>query len=267
MRAGARLGLGGIDVIALDGGSMAFSVQRRNGQRVRLELAVRPTLVRGDGWSCLIDAGFGPADPGRRARFELQDPEPLEAQCAAYGCPAPDVVLLTHLHFDHAAGALVVAGGVERLRFSKSRHVVHADEWAGAVAEQRGGDLPARLAAACAQAGAGEFEQLGHDVALFPGLQLARVRGHTEGLMVVWVTGREGVCVVASDLVPTRRFLEPRLDRLADQEPEVALASRQAVLGAAAGRGAWVALYHDRSTAFAAIQPSDGDSFVITDAV
>lgn len=243
---------GDFRVDALDGGSLSFFFERP-GRRVKLELAVRPLLVRCPAWSCLIDPGFGPADPRRRERFALRDPIPLEEQCAQLGLAGgPEHVLLTHLHFDHAAGALADQDGT-RLRFPRARHYVHALEWRAAVADERGGKLAARIERA--SGGAPEdVQNLELD-----GLETELAPGHTEGLVAVWIGRPGGRAMFAADLLPTTRFLEARLDRMADQDPELALRTRSALLERCYRENAYVCFYHDTAKPWTRLAPREAE--------
>lgn len=246
VRTPVDLDLGDLRVRSLDGGVLGFSAQVADREIV-IWLAVRPALVEGPGFSVLIDAGFGPADPMRRRRFRLQDPPPLEEQLAAMGLPeGPDMLLLTHLHFDHAGGALATDGTDEVLRFPKAELALHRAEWDAALVDGRGSNLAARIAGAL-EGREPRFLDVGkgHAGQPFPGIHLEQVQGHTEGLLLVRAEGTLSACLIPTDLVPTRRFLVPRLDKIADQDPALALESRQRVLDAAATRRDHILFYHD----------------------
>lgn len=247
----SSLDLGGLTLHPLDGGRMGFEVEVR-GQRRRFELAVRPLLLRVGGASIIVDPGFGPADPERRVRFDLHDGPPLEEQCRALGLvDGPDYVLLTHLHFDHAAGALVAEGGEERARFPGAKHLCHREEWESAQESGRGGDLAKRLERALGLEAFDWIEGEGGQVlGSLPQLRFQKTVGHTEGLMVLEFQGEEGRCVYPADLVPHRGFLRPKKDALADREPERALRERERILASAAGSGAFVWFYHDLEVVF-----------------
>ena len=277
-----ELDLGGLRLYVLDGGSMTFDVEGAE-RTLTLTLALRPILLQADGFSCLVDPAFGPADPARRDKFRLQDPAPLEEQCAALGLPdGPDLVYLSHLHFDHAAGALAGSSSsppaVEKPRFANAAMWVHAAEWREAMTERRGGDLAARIAGAFTieasrprTAGAhGALTSVDAEQGVVwerdeLALRFERTRGHTGGLCVLWCHGREQSALFAADLLPSRRFLKPRLDRVADLDPERARDERQDLLARAAERDAWVCFFHDPGCALARIRPgSEGFELVET---
>ena len=252
----AFLELGEVRVDALDGGSLSFAFERP-GRKLKLELAVRPLLVRAPSWSCLVDPGFGPADPDRRERFSLRDPVPLEEQCARLGLGAgPDCVVLTHLHFDHAAGALAdlaeaSEAAAPRLRFPRARHYVHEIEWEAALSDGRGGKLATRLERALG--GAPEpISALELDA-----IEAELAPGHTEGLVALWIGYAAKRALFAADLIPTQRFLTPRLDRMADQEPETALRTRTGLLERCFAEDAHVCFYHDVAMPWTRVVPGE----------
>lgn len=256
VRESVDLDLGGLRVRSLDGGVLGFTAKVADREIV-IWLAARPALIQGSGFSVLVDAGFGPADPMRREKFRLQDPQPIDEQLADLGLPAgPDLLLLTHLHFDHAGGALrTTERGEETLRFPKAEIALHRAEWDAALADGRGSHQAARIAKALGGQ-VPRFLDLSQPSgqAPFPGVQVELVEGHTEGLLMIRAEGTRAACLIPTDLVPTRRFLAPRLDKIADQDPELALQSRQRVLDAAAARGDHILFYHDPAVPSARLQ-------------
>ncbi len=99
--------------LRLDGGAMFGIIPRPLWERQapadarnRIRLAMRPLLVRGE-QTMIIDAGVGDKESAKFADlYGLERERHLDDSLAAAGLSAEDVdvVLATHLHFDHAGG-------------------------------------------------------------------------------------------------------------------------------------------------------------------
>ncbi len=101
----------------LDGGAMFGNAPKALWQRWmqpdelnRINLGCRALLVQEDGRNILIETGIGAFfSPQMKERFGVQESHHvLLDSLAAQGLTHEDIdiVLLTHLHFDHAGGLL-----------------------------------------------------------------------------------------------------------------------------------------------------------------
>src|SRR5439155_26590427 len=145
----ARYPVGELELISLydgcfrlDGGAMfgvvprvMWSAKSAPDDRNRIALAMRPLLVRGVR-TLLIDAGLGDKEGEKFCDMYAVDRERHLDHALADAGVAPediDIVLATHLHFDHAGGfTLRDAGGRLRPRFPRARYVVRRGEWEAA---------------------------------------------------------------------------------------------------------------------------------------
>jgi len=195
---------------------------------------VNVVLLRGHGSTVLVDAGSGPfvsVWPG------LTDdlPARLEAENAS-----PDLVVLTHFDFDHSGG-LVTGSAPDALRPTYAGVPVLAP--AEALAEARGADedgVPAQVVRTLDAAGVIQGYDDGAEPA--PGLRLRSAPGHRLGHSILEV-GDSLVHVV--DIVHDRLHVEHlEWDRTWDAEPEVALATRRAILSELVERGSTVLASH-----------------------
>jgi len=100
--------------------------------RNRIHLAMRPLLIRGER-TLLIDAGVGDKENEKFAEiYGLDRACTLETTMAEAGLTAEDVdlVVATHLHFDHAGGFTIRdATGRVRPAFPNARYIVRRGEW------------------------------------------------------------------------------------------------------------------------------------------
>ena len=104
----------------LDGGAMFGSVPKPLWERRapadaqnRIQLGLRPLLVRTPGHTVVIDAGIGGKMSAKETGIYAIDRQPgLEQSLADAGVALRDVdiVIATHLHFDHAGGFTTRAG-------------------------------------------------------------------------------------------------------------------------------------------------------------
>jgi len=128
----------------LDGGAMFGVVpkplwEKRTpaDDKNRITLGMRPLLVRSDAGVMLIDAGIGDKmDDKSVAIYGIDRQRNLQHSLSEAGVSADhiDVVLASHLHFDHAGGFTARdASGSIRPVFSRARYVARTAEWEDAT--------------------------------------------------------------------------------------------------------------------------------------
>src|ERR1022692_2186569 len=123
----------------LDGGAMFGVVPKPQwekrapaDERNRILLGLRPLLVRTGSTNVLIDAGIGDKmRPKDVEIYAIDRAHDLDHALAEAGLSASDidVVIASHLHFDHAGGFTVRDGDVLRPHFPCARYFVRRGEW------------------------------------------------------------------------------------------------------------------------------------------
>jgi len=256
--------------IALDGGSMFGVVPRALWRRLhepdernRIAMLTRLLLIEGHGRCILVDTGLG----GRwdtRAR-EIFGIEPVNggvvAQLQSSGIVPEAItdVILTHLHFDHAAGTVRQAGAGLELTFPQALHHVQRRqwEWASAPSAKDAGSFRRDDYALLGET-AGALQLIDGDTELYPGLSLVSLDGHTCGMQAVQVGAGDEVLLFPSDLLPTASHLRFPYIMAFDNEPLKTLEEKQRWLARAA-EGNWViALQHDHDVEAMRIDIVDG---------
>lgn len=166
------------------------------------------------GRTVLVDTGVGPE--GSPASSWAPVPGALGAELARVGT-APeevDAVVITHLHSDHASGA--VADGVPA--FPNARHLLQRAEID--LADEGVLDHVVRPLGERVQALDGHAE-------VFPGIRILHTPGHTPGHQVVQV----GNLVLTGDVVlHPLQLADPGVPYLYDDDPELAAVTRAELL-------------------------------------
>lgn len=248
----------------LDGGAMFGVVPKVVWEREapadahnRIELALRCLLLRDGEHVVLVDCGVGEKDgPLFREMFALQDQgRGLSQVLAEQGLRPEDVtdLLLTHLHFDHAGGAVRLQDGAGVPAFPRARVHVQRRQWEWALApslRDRASYLkenlePLRQADLHLLDGPGE---------ILPGLSVVTVEGHTPGMQLVELDG-EGApgLVYCADLLPTLAHLPLAWVMGYDLHPLTVVEEKRALYQRFGDGSAWLVFEHDPRLAAARV--------------
>ena len=253
----------------LDGGAMFGVVPRPLWEKVappdsrnRILLAMRAWLVQGDGSTVLIDAGAGGKLGAKAAEIYAFDGVPSLVPSLAAAGVAPedvDVVIASHLHFDHAGGFTVRdADGLVRPQFPRARHIVRRGEWDDALApheRNRASYLDENYVPLEA---AGLLELVEADGAVLPGISLRRTGGHTRHHQIVEIVSQGQSAIFAADLLPTAAHLPLPYIMGYDLYPMETLEFKRAFLAEAVERGHLILFEHDPVVAAGVITREDG---------
>ena len=271
--------LGDIDIVTvsdgffyLDGGAM-FGVIPKTfwekkappDERNRIRMAMRTVLLRGPR-TMLIDAGAGDKMTARQAdiyRFErgfnLQHSLP-----AAGVSPADiEVVLATHLHFDHAGGFTERApDGTVRPRFPRAQYVVRRGEYEDAMNpnERTRGSYFLENYAPLAEHNV--LQLVDADATIMPGVRVRRTGGHTMHHQMVLIESAGRTAVFAADLLPTAAHLPEVWVMGYDLFPLDTLNFKRAFLREAIEREYLIIFEHDPDIAAGYIRERDGKRYV-----
>jgi glyoxylase-like metal-dependent hydrolase (beta-lactamase superfamily II) len=175
----------------------------------RIPLRLTPLLVRTEGLNVLIDAGVGDKLPQKLVDIYAIERTPLSTSLAAHGV-APDdidIVLATHLHFDHAGGFTTRIDGVVEPAFPRARYLIRRGEWDDAIhshARNRASYLPENYVP-LREAGLVDFIE--DDGEVVPGVSVFRTGGHTRHHQIVKIDSRGETGLYLADLVPTAAHL------------------------------------------------------------
>ncbi len=221
----------------LDGGAMFGNAPRAVWSKWcppdelnRVELACRSLLVETDAARVLCEVGIGAFfEPKLKERYGVVESEHvLIESLERRGVPhdSVDVVLLSHLHFDHAGGLLAPyrAGRPPELLFPNARFVVgrtaleraqrpHPRDRASFIVEL----LP--LLEASGRLLVVEEDQTMHPL-LGSAFHFRRSEGHTPGMLMTEVIGAKHRILFCADLVPGAPWVHLPITMGYDRYPE-----------------------------------------------
>jgi glyoxylase-like metal-dependent hydrolase (beta-lactamase superfamily II) len=256
----------------LDGGAMFGVVpkplwERRAGadEKNRILLGLRPLVVRG-ARTMIIDAGIGDKmDPKSCEIYGIDRAEHLDASLAAAGLTAGDIeiVLASHLHFDHAGGftkrdssrALVP-------RFPNARYVVRTAEWENATHPHERNRASYLAENFVPLMEAGVLDLVPGDAAIMPGVRVVRTGGHTMHHQIVFIESGGRTAVFAADLMPTTAHVSEPWIMAYDLYPMDTLAFKRGFVREAIARDYLVFFEHDPVIAAGYIREVEGRAHV-----
>jgi glyoxylase-like metal-dependent hydrolase (beta-lactamase superfamily II) len=215
----------------------------------RVPLAFNCYLVRTGSQNILIETGLGDKRDVRARGFMNVPPitESLPDSLARRGVDPEsiDIVINSHLHWDHVSGNTImredgVTAAFPSARYLAERHVRDAasylDENYDPLVES------------------GQMTLVDGDYEAAPGVWMRRAPGHNRDMMVVTAESRGATFCFFSDLVPTAAHIQPTWVAAFDLDPIETIDNKTKWLGAAADGGWQCSFAHEVNLAFAQIR-------------
>ena len=209
----------------------------------------------------LVDCGAGDK-MGEKARdiYALDRTRHLDHALDAVGLTSDeiDLVLPTHLHFDHFGGATRRDGSAVVPRFGRARYIIRAAEWHDAThphARNRASYLQEDFVPLDA---AGVVDRFDGDQTIRSGVRVERTGGHTGQHQIVYVEGVGKTIVFVADLIPTTAHLQDPWVMGYDLFPMETMAFKQRFIREAIDREYLIVFEHDPLVAAGYIRERDG---------
>ena len=213
--------LGDIEVLFLDGGAFGldggamFGVvpkvlwEKKSPPDVnnRIRMRANSLLVRAGGKTIVVETGNGSKlDAKQRSIYNVQDGDPLMDSLGRVGVRPEqvDLVINTHLHFDHCGGNTRKVNGRLLPTFRKARYVVQRGELEHAMyptERDRASYFPENFAPISKE---GSWDLVDGDAEIMPGISVTRIPGHNANIQAVVISGGGKTLAFVADLIPTR---------------------------------------------------------------
>ncbi|MFQ3781676.1 MBL fold metallo-hydrolase [Staphylococcus saprophyticus] len=235
----------------IDGGAMFGVVPKalwtkkyEVNDKNQIPLPTHPILIQSNDYNIIIDTGIGSGkltDKERRnfgAHYESQISEDLKALDLTTA--DIDYVLMTHLHFDHAAGLTDNEGNSI---FNKAIHVIQQDEWhefqspnirsKSTYWPKNNGDFKKRLLL---------FE---NEIEIVPGIKMIHTSGHSFGHAIITIESQNEKAVHMGDIFPTTAHRNPLWVTAYDDYPMQSIREKERLVPYYIHQNYWFLYYHD----------------------
>jgi methylmalonyl-CoA epimerase len=256
----------------LDGGAMygvvpkpLWARETPPDDRNRIQLAMRPRVIRAEWGTLMIDCGIGDKmDEKQTDIFAIDHTRKLDDALTEQGLTTESIegVLATHLHFDHFGGATMRRRGDVVPRFTRARYFIRDAEWHDAThahERNRASYLPDDFLP-LKQAGVVDFYT--RDQAIRPGVRVVRTGGHTGQHQIVYVESGGKTAVFVADLIPVTSHIRDPWIMGYDLFPMETLAFKKQFIREAIDREYLILFEHDPLVIAGYIREKDGRRYV-----
>jgi glyoxylase-like metal-dependent hydrolase (beta-lactamase superfamily II) len=268
----------------LDGGAMFGNAPRAMwakwsppDEHNRIALACRALLASPiAGKTVLFETGIGAFfEPKLRERYGVVEDRHVLLESlreAGFSHEDIDVVVLSHLHFDHAGGLLApwAEGQPPQLLFPKATYLVSAACWERACdphPRDRASFIP-ELPALLEASGRVEIVDGPYSRTLGHAVRFHYSDGHTPGLMLSEIAGPEhvngeshGGVVFCADLIPGRPWVHVPITMGYDRNAELLIDEKREFLEDKLARNVHLFFTHDPGCALAQVTRDDKGRF------
>jgi glyoxylase-like metal-dependent hydrolase (beta-lactamase superfamily II) len=252
----------------LDGGSMFGVVPKplwekkmSPDERNRIPLAANSLFVKAGGKNILIETGNGTKwDAKLRNIYGFAEGDPYTGSLAKAGVNPEDIdlVINSHLHFDHAGGNTRLVDGRLVPTFPNAKYVVQRTELEHAMhpTERDRASYYAHDFVPITEAG--RWQLVDGDREVLPGISVVKIPGHNLQNQGVLIRGGSRTLMFVADLIPTRHHLPLPWIIAYDLYPLTTLETKRKWIGEIV-RNEWiVALGHDPDFPAGTLREHDG---------
>ncbi|MFD2369276.1 MBL fold metallo-hydrolase [Brevibacillus sp. GCM10020057] len=238
----------------LDGGAMfgvvpkpLWSKKYPFNENNQVPLRADPILLEAHGKKILIESGMGNGrlTDKQKRNFGLLEESLVIESLAAKGLTAADIdiVIMTHMHYDHCNGLVTVQDGQLVSTFPRAVIYVQEQEWA----EMREPNIRSRNTywEDNWRPIERQVRTYGEELALLPGITLHHTGGHSQGHAIVRMESEGQLALHLADILPTHAHQNSLWVMAYDDYPMTSIFAKEKWIKGGIEQGAWFTFYHD----------------------
>jgi glyoxylase-like metal-dependent hydrolase (beta-lactamase superfamily II) len=200
----------------LDGGNffgvvpkVLWEKKMKPDERNRVPVGLNSLLIRDGKHTVLVETGIGNKLDPRMAKIFAPQAKLMENLAAAKVAPEDiDVVINTHLHFDHCGWNTVRQSDHVVATFPKAQYYVQEGEWRHGSQQHERDRVSYISENYDPLIQAGKMHLLQGDQELLPGISVKVYPGHTRHMQAVMLKSQGKRACYISDLIPTTAHLD-----------------------------------------------------------
>jgi len=241
-------------VTFLDGGAM-FGVVPKSlwakkyspNENNQIELRTDPVLIQTNGLNILLESGLGNGkfDEKKKRNFGVLEESSVLADLEALGLSADDIhiVLMTHLHFDHACGL------TERIEdqwvsvFKQAEIITSQVEWD----EMRNPNIRSKNTywKENWEAISSQIKPFEEEIEITKGIKMVHTGGHSNGHSIVIIEDGDEILLHMGDIMPTHAHSNVLWVLAYDDYPMDSVYQKQKWMKTGLEKQVWYSFYHD----------------------
>ncbi|UEX90934.1 YtnP family quorum-quenching lactonase [Staphylococcus ratti] len=252
--------VGAFEIIALNGGqtqmdggaifgvvpkplwSKKYPVNENN----QVPLVTHPLLIRTGDKNIIIDTGIGRGKLSEKQirNYGVTEESKIGEALAKQHLTVEDIdlVLMTHMHFDHATGLTDSEG---KAIFPNAWHYVQQDEWHEFISPN------IRSKATYWTQNRGTYESklilFEDEIEPYPGIKMKHTGGHSFGHCIIEFQSEGEKAVHMADILSTTAHINPLWVTAYDDYPMQSIREKERLTRQYAAEGYWILFYHDVS--------------------